>query len=316
MSRKLSAYSLSLLMFLEPLAHAGTLKNCDKDGLACEKSSFEVGVTALYLQAFSSSLPRNSVNGFNSTSFLNTDRTNTSGYAPWDWGGILDGRYHFSDNNDLSLSWMSYSVGYRATDISHRVDNFGAGLFTTDSISVGSGRVKLNSVNAEFGQTLAITPRSIVRLFAGVQYLNVQKKSTGYSYSVFATDTGPAINTGSSVVENKYDGVGPRLGLDANYKLKGNFSVFANSAATILLARRTLSSSGKSNNSSRYSTLRRDIAVPELEAKLGLSYSKPLANGTASISAGWSVINYFNLLDDDRNNLTLSGPFLQGRWVG
>jgi hypothetical protein len=316
MSKKIIALVAPIMLFFGPIIHAAAVKSCDKDGLACEKSAFDFGLTALYLQAYSGSLSRNSTSDFKNAGTSNNNRSNVSGNAPWDWGGIVEGRYHFSGQNDVNLSWMSYSLDYHATDISHGITNFGAGPRTSNGINVSSGRINLNSVNGEFAQSFDLSSRSTVRLFAGGQYLNIKNKARRSSIDVFEADTGPETTLGGSVSNNKSQGIGPRIGLDANYKLKGNFSVFANSAATILLARRTLSSSGFSANSTFHSTRRSDIAIPELEAKLGLTYNQPLAHGMASISAGWSVINYFSLLDADRNDLTLSGPFLQGRWVG
>lgn len=316
MSKKIIAFVAPIVLLFGPLTQAASVKNCDKDGLACEKSAFDVGLTALYLQAYSSSLSLNSIHTSTSLASSSATRNNASGNAPWNWGGAIDLRYHFSNKNDVNLNWMYYALHHSATTAGRDTATFENDSTSSQEIKTASGRIRLNSVNAEFAQSFDLTPRSTARLFAGGQYLNVKKKVTSSLVGVFVDQNGTRVISGAGIAHHTYEGVGPRIGLDANYKLKGNFSVFANSAATILLARRTLSSSGFSGNSSLKIRQRSDIAIPELEAKLGLTYNQPFVHGTVSISAGWSVINYFSLLDADRNNLTLSGPFLQGRWVG
>ena len=295
MSKKIIALIVPVIFFL-PLTHAKSIKSCSKAGASCEKSALDVGVTALYLQSYTGYFFGSSV--ITSDSF---ELESGSGNTPWDWGGALDVRYHFFDKNDVSVSWMHYSTNYGAT-----TNNYG-------SLYRVSGTLKLNSVNADFAQTFTPSPETTARFFVGAQYLNVNSRPSS-SLTVTSSDNPSANSFFNEFDKDKHEGLGPRMGLDANYKLKGNFSVFANSAATILLARQTLSASGYSRQKYYQHNLHADVAVPELEAKLGLTYNKSFGNGTASISAGWFVINYFSLLEG--NNLTLSGPFVQGRWVG
>jgi hypothetical protein len=320
MSKKIIALAVPIMLFLGHQTHAAVVKNCDKDGLACERSTFDFGLTALYFKAYSDFFPSNSIGNSNNQGTFGLDTNNESGKGPWDWGGVIDGRYHFSDKNDINLSWMYYSVDYRGTDLYSNVFTYTEFSYRGNSINVISGRIKLNSVNAEFAQSFELSPRSWARLFAGGQYLNIKTKSSLASFSASTGGFGSYRYGSNTFTENKYEGIGPRIGLDANYKLKENVSIFANSAATILLARRTQSESGDSYSftgtsvSSNVRTDRSNKSIPELEAKLGLTYNQPLMNGSAALSAGWSVINYFNLLEG--SDLTLSGPFVQGKWVG
>jgi hypothetical protein len=277
-----------LLMLLKTTIYAEKIAGCDgKKDSACKSSSLELGVTALYYTTYSDLLPTNS------------NSTNSSANSPGNWGSILNAHYHLSKARDVTVDWLNYSVGYQ-------------GIRSTDTeYDVTTGKIKINSINAEMAQSFVISARNTIRLFAGAQYLKLtDNRSTNHfvANDLFYYSR-----------NHKKAGVGPRIGLDTNYQLKGNFSAFANSAATILLARHTLSSSSISSllispSPPVNSVKTRDIAIPELEAKLGLTYNQPVAHGTASVSAGWSVINYFDL--QNQNNLTLSGPFLQGRWVG
>ena len=306
------------MIFLGQATYAENSKSCDeKDSPACPKHAFDVGLTALYFKAYSDSLPTNSIDSNVINPSYATERNNVSFTGPWGWSGIIDGRYHLSDQSDVNLSWMYYSFDYNGTSTFNFIDKTSEPSYIANSTTTVSGKITINSVNAEFAQSFALSTRSMARIFAGAQYLNVADKSTLFYHQ---TDPKSPDVFSSTFTNNKYEGIGPRIGLDANYKLKGNFSVFANSATTILLARNTLSaSSGFSsfgNLSDNLRTKHKDIAIPELEAKLGLTYHASLAHGAASLSAGWTVINYFNMLGDNRSNLTLSGPFLQGKWEG
>ncbi|RUR12582.1 Lpg1974 family pore-forming outer membrane protein [Legionella sp. km772] len=319
MPNKIIAFIAPIMLVLNPLAHATAVSTCDKDGLACERSHFDIGLTALYLKAYSDSLPSNAIANSNNSNTFGVDWSNTSGKGPWDWGGILDGRYHFSEQGDVNLSWMYYSVDYRGTDFSQNHYNTGT-IGTNDDLNLVSGKIKLNAVNAEFAQSFDLSPRTRTRLFAGVQYLNIKNNFNTAHFSVSSdSESGRSSFTSNTFTGNKYEGVGPRVGLDGNYKLKDNFSLFASSAFSILLARSNQNVSDDSASlpfasaSQSFRNTSASLSIPELEAKLGLTYDKPLAQARVALSAGWSVINYFNVLEG--NDLTLSGPYLQAKWL-
>lgn len=301
------------------------------EAMTYTNSAFELGLTALYFQAYSTSLPTISNARDTSNDSGSFSARNRSFNAPWDWAGIIEGRYHLSDKNDVNLNWMYYSFDTQGTNKSNSFNQFFDTFQQSEIIDQSStsnnttGTITLNSVNAEFAHSFELS-RSTVRLFAGAQYLNVADKfnESDASFSTETSSSGviPNIDQSTSITKDKYEGVGPRIGLGANYKLKEHFSVFANSAAAIVLARQTrslpssnLSSGlGATNSSTSLSSLHRDIAIPELEVQLGLAFSKPIDRGLISLSSGWSVINYFNFFQS--SDLTLSGPFLQGRWIG
>lgn len=201
--------------------------------------------------------------------------------APSHWAGGIEGNYYFANNNDVTVNYLHYNFNYN-------------GGSNTDYTT---GTYNLNVINAELGQSFDLSPRSTMRLTGGLQYFNL----SGATYSDGTTRIG------------KYNGVGPRVGLNANYKINETFSVFANSAASILLGRSNRSSS---TGFSAADVRRFDIATPEVEAKLGISYNRPFRQGMVTVSSGWSVVNYFNLIGDERRNLTLSGPFLEAKWRG
>lgn len=210
----------------------------------------------------------------------------SSDRKPWVWAGGIEGSYYFKDKKDLTANWLHYNLHYnRDRDSSE---------FEPVPFRVNN---PLNIINVELGQSFDLSSRSTIRLSGGLQYLNANVNT------IYAT---------GNYFNDKYRGIGPRVGLNADYKINESFSVFANSAASILLGRSTRST----NLGGSSGPIRHDIAIPELEAKLGVSYNKPMKQGMVSVSAGWTVVNYFNLVGEKRADLTLSGPFLAARWRG
>lgn len=262
---------LAVSLLMTAVSYAGTFSDCplEKDG-SCKKSRFGLGLTGLYLQAYSKDVAADA-SSFN---------------APSDWAGILEGSYYFEDRTDLTINWMYYDLDYRGVD----TEASEGGRFAKFD-------EELNIVNAELGRSFDLSPKTIIRLAGGVQYLNLNGDSAYDNGQIFTA---------------RHRGVGPRVGLNARYKFTEQFSVYANNAVSILLGRSTRYSIAVDD----YNVSRSYITFPELETKLGLSHNHLFKQGMVTFSAGWSVVNYFNLIGKDHSDLTLSGPFLEAKWRG
>lgn len=204
--------------------------------------------------------------------------------TPWDWGGMIEGNYYLEENTDITLNWLHYNFDYYS-------------LLTGADFSAANN---LNNIYAELGHAFDLSSTSTARLSGGIQYLRLN------------TDKYDELSTSFN---DKYQGLGPRVGFNLNYRANEYFSLFTNSAVSILMGTLT---SFFNDASMRHHAL----SIPAVEEKLGVSYTKPLKQGMVSLSTGWLVVSYFNLTSyfpsDNMvsSNLTLSGPFLEAKWRG
>jgi len=282
--------ALVVLAFGSSAVFAGTMGPVCTPGsvtVPCERSAWDFGGYALYLQpAYSSLNHEGSIN----------DSLGNEVYPDmgpqWGWGFKLEGSYHFYTGNDLNLNWYHFS---NTTNKSFAV----VGTFYDPSggsegdAVVASVEPKWDAVNLEFGQHVDFGDREKIRFHGGVQYARINTQANLSSplavrseYSLFNQDL-------------TYNGFGPRAGIDTAYQWGNGFAMYANSAMSLLVG------SGKFNNSTVGSvaaglpvktfTGSTTKIVPELEAKLGATYTYAMAQGDLSLDVGWMWINYFNV---------------------
>ena len=164
----------------------------------------------------------------------------------------------------------------------------------------------------EFGQHVDFGDREKIRFHGGVQYARINSQ----------------VHVGTSLVsvlseDLTYNGFGPRAGMDMAYHWGNGFAMYANSALSLLAG------SSKFNNS--FATNPAIVAtytgsttaiVPEVEAKLGATYTYAMAQGDLSLDVGWMWINYFQVTtpiisgDVHSENFGFQGPFVGLKWVG
>lgn len=163
----------------------------------CEKTAWEIGASALYLEAAHTG----------PFAYLGTTNNvyNRVGNE-WDWGFNLEAAYHFNTGNDLNINW------------SH-VD-FDANVLESATL-VRPYKNTWDAVNVELGQFVDFSANTKMRFQGGVQYARVNASvSRNVAAAGFSSD---------------YNGFGPRAGLDMNYVFGNGFGVYAKSAAALLV---------------------------------------------------------------------------------
>lgn len=273
----------------------------------CESTAWDFGAKALYMQP-----SVNSQGGFD---------VNTTSHNPnYNWGFQIEGSYHFNTGNDLNLNWYHISKSSNKT--------FGAGptvttAFGTETITPVSAASdvdpKWDMVNMEFGQHVDFGDNKSIRFHGGAEY---SRLANNVSTSSTLTLTGPVAGTvtTASTYKPTYNGFGPRLGADMAYGFGNGLGIYAN-GATAMLAGTSAFNSTFSDSAGDAATGHRShtMIVPEIDAKLGATYTYAMAQGDLTLDAGWMWINYFNVHENNdsvRSDFGLQGPFIGLKWLG
>lgn len=275
----------------------------------CERSAWDFGVRALYLQTTGEEFAGSRVVG--SSTRFNDFNDN------WGWGFQLEGSYHFSTGNDVNVNW------YHLGDSGHRNSNLNATLTAT---LPGTGIVRLepkwDAVNFEFGQLVNFGEFKKIRFHGGAQYARVDRDFhvVGAPTSTF---TGSLINA-----QQKFDGFGPRIGADMSYDLANGFAIYGNGASALLIGdskfnaniRPDLAASAGLTTNVNGS---RNLIIPELEAKLGVKYNYAMAQGDLTLDAGYMWVNYLNVhgvpsisAATANTDFGIDGIIFGAKWVG
>lgn len=272
----------------------------------CERSAWDFGVQALYLKAaYDADF---GYRGFNTTNNV-THYVDTN--LDWGWGFRLEGSYHFGTGNDANLNWTHYSKTSNYTTTFDLVDIVNAAGVVTAHESV---EPKWDAVNLEFGQHVDFGEMKNIRFHGGVQYVRIEND---FHAQVNAAATAFDLDT-------KFNGFGPRVGMDMSYDFGNGFAVYGNGATALLVGSSKFSDSVVVNSVvANGSNGSKTSIVPELEAKLGVRYTYAMAQGDLSLDAGWMWANYFNAMhevnlvgDSRESDFGVQGPYVGLKWVG
>lgn len=316
--------ALAVLAFGSSAVFAGTMGPTCAPGnvtVPCEKNAWDFGVQALYLKpSYNNDLAAFEVRSTRTTT------TYADKDADWNWGFKLEGSYHFSTGNDLTLNW--YHLGHDSDTergyASYTVPAVGTLSATSDAFTL---KTKWDAVNAEFGQHVDFGEFKKIRFHGGVQYARINTDTLHASNDALYT-TNNSITSGGYTLSSasKYSGFGPRIGADYSYELGNGLAVYAKGASTILAgtSKVTATASSTAVNNAAFGLpesliASRTVLVPEVEAKLGMTYNWAVAQGDLALDVGYMWVNYFNAQQSATSadsNFGLNGPFAGLKWVG
>lgn len=333
---------MAMLALSGSAAFAGTMGPACVEGnvtVPCASSAWDFGVQALYLKpAFSDRLAW--AGARTADTDTGTTSTNTESMVEndlkWRWGFKLEGSYHFDTGNDLNLNW--YHMGRKSTTEVTSSTELDLGFqFDANEVSTRTAAFKpaWDAVNLEFGQHVNFGERKNIRFHGGVQYARI---TTDRSASLVGNFAGvdpidgafSGSRTATSTHNTTYNGFGPRVGADMSYDWNNGLAIYANSAAALLTGKSKYNRSFNSTDNtggvitfrSDSSTASKTAVVPELEAKLGLTYTYAIAQGDLTLDAGYMWVNYFSAqtiitrADVSDSNFSVQGPFVGLKWVG
>ncbi len=313
---------MAICVSMSQVAFSGGMgEACDKldATVPCATKAWDVGIKALYLK------PSGNDTGTSypiSTTDTNNDITFRDAEAEWGWGFQLEGSYHFSTGNDLTVEW------YHFDDKKKRRNIPDANLLAGDILTGGAfdentytNDPSWDAVNLQFGRVSHFGPLEKIRFHGGVQFARI-KSLNFLSGNDTTVDPGEVVpDTINYRKEAKFNGFGPRVGIDLNYNAGNGLSAYINGAGGLLVGTSKLDGSLNLNNPTMGFNFNasRTAIVPELDVKLGGSYTHRFATGLATLDIGWMVINYFNALTSpalDDTDFGVQGPYVGLKWVG
>ena len=333
--------AIAVLAFGSSAVFAGTMGPVCTPGavtVPCESTAWDFGAQALYLKPSYNGLGQFGLGAIQTTptAVAGTTTVNTFNNANnsgnWGWGFKLEGSYHFRTGNDLNLNWYHLGTTQDRSDAlatgTTYVSNFPAtGGFTALAANQASGQLKTkwDAVNLEFGQLAHFGELENIRFHGGVQYSYINPSVNAALRD--STTTGYELQSSSL----KYNGFGPRVGADFAYGWGNGLGMYANTASALLVGTQKFTQSAlnvtpagvqESDNFHGSSTQ----IVPDLEAKLGLTYTYAMAQGDLSLDVGWMWVNYFNALAYEgaaagaplgqTTNFGVQGLLFGLKWVG
>jgi len=233
-------------------------------------------------------------------------------------GFSLNFRHFFSNSgNDINFYWAHLRTSDGATFPVNRQPppaqqmtgpfwNIGPDAGTTSS-AFGKLKNNYDLFNVEIGKEIHFDPNLKSRLFAGISGLWLQQQN-----SAFFSGTDPILGfyTFDIATKAKYNAAGLRLGIDGEYEgiyninvvglLAGNLYIGSQQPSTNTVGTGSiLTSSGIPVNYQSISHKSYVQAVPAVDAKLGLKYTRRYANDKLfSLEAGYMASVYVNALQN------------------
>lgn len=306
-----------------------------------QDGAWEVGVSALYLQ------PSFAGNGLGYSSYSSYAGADNSGSIQtmngsnhinnitpeWDFEFELEGTYYFNVGNDLNLAWYHLN-----NDVDGQLPPGSLFSGSVDGYYAGSLQLatKWDAVNLELGKHIQMGDCKLLRLHVGAAFARIKNRFTNYP-RIF--DNGDTYFISFDTLS--YTGWGPRLGADFEYGLQSGFGVYVKTAGSVLVgtAKQTVSGYQDYSNAvyglipfgiDNYTLSNHHVVVPEVEAKLGITYDYKLAGGNLGIDLGYLWMNYLSALSSytgigivgssigipATTNFNLNGLYLGLTWVG
>ncbi len=292
----------------------------------CERTAWDFGIQALYVQQAFNDEGGNYLGRYSYPSNNTTYNTFVDNDIRWGWGFKLEGSYHFGTGNDVNINWYHTSDNSRTRNFPNNFFNNQNLQFTNEELSITT-KPRWDAVNLEFGQYVDYSPSVKVRYHAGLQYANL-KYALGSTAS--ASEGSPFQGVFKYSSESKSKLIGPRIGGDFGYVVGKGWGVYAKGAMAMLVGKNKINGyfSAENTSTSFFDTTitssgSRQAIVPEMDGKLGITYSFPVSQGILTADAGYLWVNYFNSTSvnffgnaPDDSDFGVRGPYVGFKWVG
>jgi hypothetical protein len=244
------------------------------------------------------------------------------------WGFRVEGSYLFETGNDLTVNWSHFSNTV-TRNLLGNLFIIGIPVFVSADSKI---EPQWNAVNIEAGQFINFGDFEVIRFHAGLAAVQFKRGVTSEAVPfdpLTLLPVGPVFTAVSSS-EVQYKGGGPRIGVDLSYHFGNGFSIYGNSAGALFI--------GKSQFTNNIFGLpfpipavglhgKKMAVVPELEAKIGITYTYEMAQGDVTLDVGYMAVDYFNALQGAHLNqigntvlqesqFAFTGMLVGLKWIG
>ena len=317
--------AVAVLAFGSSAVFAGTMGPVCAPGnvtVPCEHSAWAFGAKALYLQ------PSYSNFGYDGAveveGAASPDDKFHSIDPRWGWGFMIEGAYSFNTGNDLNLNWYHWN---RTTNSTLPVEGFHVPEGEFEGIGKTSFKPRWDAVNLEFGQHVDFGVGRFVRFHGGVQYARINTEAKIAASGDLDPGNLVLDGVGAGELTMTYNGFGPRFGADMVYGFGNGLGIYAKAAGALLVGPQGFTETIVADIEGVVSSLKQsgsfNVVVPEVESKLGATYTYSMAQGDVSLDIGWMWVNYFNAQHNgirdaitQQTNFAVQGPFVGLNWMG
>jgi hypothetical protein len=292
----------------------------------CEAQGWHVGAQYIYVQPTGDQL-----------------YTDLNSQSKWASGVRVETGYHFGNGNDVTVNWTYFSKNSKRSNSAmyspYSMSDYEVPYLSDVVIDNPVEKVKstFNVVNLEFGQMAHWGEKVSTRFHAGVQYASIKRTFNSFDRVSYTRNSLKIEETMQGSFQQKFRGIGPRIGLDAFYQIgESNLSLVGKTAIAVLAGSSKISKIQQRAVYTVDSTpvlevigitpnTRSRIVTPAFEAKLGLEYNMPLATGDLVFEGGYQWANYpqtmkslssYSKLTGDQNNFGFHGFYVGARWSG
>lgn len=316
MSRKnkiITLFALGLGLSSTAFAQTNSINDCLKISIPELQTGYELSLTALALKPGASNLNYVIYNKELPTQTPTWEEKEISPNYAAAFG--LGARYVYPLGKDISLYWThlntTTSTSIAATDAEHFLGpDYQIG---PDGLPIrnaeGSAHFKYDVINLDAGQFIDIGTQVQMRFFAGLSnaYLREQVNAT-YSGTVQTPPFAGPFSTQQEVTAD-FTGIGPRIGLQADYMTDSGFGIRANAAVSALIgysyAKTSYTSSatelmdvyGQATNEQFINDKKIKQTVPGFDTKLALLYKHKFNNCMMlTLEGGYQAAVYVNAI--------------------
>ncbi len=296
--------------------------------IPCQRSSFHLGLYGMYLQPnYSGQLSYLGSNATVSTSGTIATTQNIHVDEKWDWAGMIEAGYNFNCGNDITISWLYHdnnqTHSYRSSDLFQDLD---AGVFSNVPFNnTAATNLTFHRLDVEMGQHVDFGEIKDIRFHGGFEYA-----SFDFTITANGTDVTGIGFANSSQKTAKFDGFGPRVGMDLSYYVLDGLSIYGKGSVAALVG--TIKSQNRREDidpligdfTITFNESRDNQIVPVIALKFGLNYSCAIYQNIFSLDAGYMWSDYMAIARNlDANtgrpsdaNFYLQGPYLGIKWTG